>query len=765
MSLRGAEGGAAISEKTTNSDRNALGSNIVRRIILPQLEKEINRGRNFAPLRQMFYSMILASWYKMTLKDALLSRIYGNQSKVKVGVNQPDPGMNEEIFDRYLRAYKKGVFNYIKEDIDKVSRQPIPRKYFSGGTNFSMLAENGKIMHRFKDLDMMPSGDSLVSGNVWDAAILVGPTRQVGKSQDEAGEAINHKNYLKTVVWLSKKMNGQGIPEVRYTRVSTLTVGPDEEKAFLKGILKGKDIVLLTKETLKMAKKGNAKITLTNESGIIPDKYLGEKVILSGNVAEILDGFDANDDNLPEKLEKAPKIAIRVNEVFRVKVHDRSIDRYLYFLPFNRTALDQGNLRLSALGGGVRFKKGGLNYYRKYVDPQIRTIPGEDERDVRVIIQGKNLDKMLKMLKEADHIEDNVDHELEDELNGENGLFPAGVPKKWLSTDSAMDSQKEKTREELKTYGFSFPAKGPVEYNEEDNQTTWRPGTKWSPQEGKWRVKTWDSLRQITLYSFDSMIFYRKSRNPVYVTMADVFEDNGQVHRHPVLIKEFMYEGLPAYYAMAFIPGVSNLVDFQEKNGITFSDLINKRIQIIKYLSDRSLQPPYEFIYTSDGNVVPIDAKAVYSDDFRLIIPRIEAVQADILDQVAGPESAYKFYGRVKFEHPNQDEAMIGGVFKSFRKQIQFSRRQSSEVLGNPAMKAQALVKNGGINLNSGNMQMGIQKDGQGIELRLDPAMIERIKTEGFDGLEFNIQSIIPVTNLSLLLGLGSDTAHLQVLN
>src|SRR3989338_8029772 len=94
-----------------------LASQIVRDLILPSIEQEVNQGKNFAPLRQMFYSMILASWYKMALKDTILTQIYGNQSKVKVGINANNPTDKDKIFAQYLKAYKKGVFNYIKEDI------------------------------------------------------------------------------------------------------------------------------------------------------------------------------------------------------------------------------------------------------------------------------------------------------------------------------------------------------------------------------------------------------------------------------------------------------------------------------------------------------------------------------------------------------------------------------------------------------------------------------------------------------------------------
>ena len=40
------------------------------------------------------------------------------------------------IYQRYLKAFKKGVYNYIKEEPDPMTQEMIPRKYFSGGEVF-----------------------------------------------------------------------------------------------------------------------------------------------------------------------------------------------------------------------------------------------------------------------------------------------------------------------------------------------------------------------------------------------------------------------------------------------------------------------------------------------------------------------------------------------------------------------------------------------------------------------------------------------------
>ncbi len=110
---------------------HAISSKMIREIILPALEKEVNEGKNFAQLRQIFSGMVLATWYKKALKESMLGKIYADKAKV-IGVNQ-DPTNNEKIYQQYLVAFKKGVYNYIKEDVDKYTKQIIPRKYFSGG--------------------------------------------------------------------------------------------------------------------------------------------------------------------------------------------------------------------------------------------------------------------------------------------------------------------------------------------------------------------------------------------------------------------------------------------------------------------------------------------------------------------------------------------------------------------------------------------------------------------------------------------------------
>ncbi len=143
----------ATSELSEKSRVSLLAKNILQAIVIPQLTKEVNENKNFAQLRQVYNSLILATWYKKKIKDSILSQVYADKNKT-AGVqytsmdsrfrgNDSSEGGDdnkkndiESIYQRYLQAFKKGVYNYIKEEQDLVTQQAVPRKYFSGGVGF-----------------------------------------------------------------------------------------------------------------------------------------------------------------------------------------------------------------------------------------------------------------------------------------------------------------------------------------------------------------------------------------------------------------------------------------------------------------------------------------------------------------------------------------------------------------------------------------------------------------------------------------------------
>lgn len=146
-------GDVTVDELVSKQD---VSTQVIREIIIPEIEKEVNSGAVFANLRQIYNSMILAVWYKRALKESMLGEVYMDQGRVK-GVEQARQSDNQKIYEQYVQAFKVGVYNYIKEDLDPQTNQVVPRQYFSGGavpmTDQALLVEKRSASDIVADLE------------------------------------------------------------------------------------------------------------------------------------------------------------------------------------------------------------------------------------------------------------------------------------------------------------------------------------------------------------------------------------------------------------------------------------------------------------------------------------------------------------------------------------------------------------------------------------------------------------------------------------
>lgn len=143
--------------KPTNIDSAIanLTSQVMKEVVLPKIEQDVNYGANFATLRQMHNSFILAVWFKKKLKDSIYQN-YINKGKI-AGVDLADRNAKDKIYNLYIEAFKKGVFDYIKKDYDKNSGKYLSRRYYSGGIQPDANAvkittgEADAVLDRFSD--------------------------------------------------------------------------------------------------------------------------------------------------------------------------------------------------------------------------------------------------------------------------------------------------------------------------------------------------------------------------------------------------------------------------------------------------------------------------------------------------------------------------------------------------------------------------------------------------------------------------------------
>ncbi|MBF0594092.1 MAG: hypothetical protein HQL22_03920, partial [Candidatus Omnitrophica bacterium] len=115
---------------------------VMREVILPELEREVNEGKNFATVRQVYNALILATWLKRKIiKDGAGLSAYVDGNKV-AGVDHQEVNAAQHIWQQYVEAFKKGTVNLIREETDQFSGELIPRKYFSGGAKLGDCAEH-----------------------------------------------------------------------------------------------------------------------------------------------------------------------------------------------------------------------------------------------------------------------------------------------------------------------------------------------------------------------------------------------------------------------------------------------------------------------------------------------------------------------------------------------------------------------------------------------------------------------------------------------
>jgi hypothetical protein len=167
-----------------------MQTQVIREVILPEIEKEVNEGKTFANLRQIYYSMVLATWYKQALKESLLGKVYVDQTKTD-GVNINDPKEIEAIYNQYIDAFKKGAAGLIKEEYDPKAQQVISRKYMTGGAN---MVKKGLRRER----SLAPDQNMLAN-----SFVMVGTTIEEVKSGNAAMTAMYQ--YIEILERFSKK--------------------------------------------------------------------------------------------------------------------------------------------------------------------------------------------------------------------------------------------------------------------------------------------------------------------------------------------------------------------------------------------------------------------------------------------------------------------------------------------------------------------------------------------------------------------------------
>ena len=214
--------------ETTNRDIQM--DDVLREVIVPLLEQEVNEADHFAPLRQIYYSLVLARWYKESLGGNPLNAGYAGRNKVK-GIDLAGQNDTRELYGRYMEALDRGAFSLIREEKTEHAQESVPRRYFSGGVDF---AGGFPIDRAQTAAEVVVSGALLAVNGIFDLSMASFTGEQELSSRFEPGreetvdfaeltDAQKEEHYsrmARKIIWIEKIYSGIA----RYRLRNSITV-------------------------------------------------------------------------------------------------------------------------------------------------------------------------------------------------------------------------------------------------------------------------------------------------------------------------------------------------------------------------------------------------------------------------------------------------------------------------------------------------------------------------------------------------------------
>ncbi len=149
---------------------NQYSTQLIRELIIPRLTKEVNISKRYAPLRQVFFSLVMARWFKDTFGSSGSASAPGirvsENSYVKLidsgdltNLTSKDSWFKTYYFNEYKKSFEKGEYN-LKEDIYTPTGQVI-RSYVSGGVSSAIMTQ--KPTGTIEGNGLVPMGASSIA--------------------------------------------------------------------------------------------------------------------------------------------------------------------------------------------------------------------------------------------------------------------------------------------------------------------------------------------------------------------------------------------------------------------------------------------------------------------------------------------------------------------------------------------------------------------------------------------------------------------------
>ncbi|HLD82680.1 MAG TPA: hypothetical protein VI976_01885, partial [Candidatus Omnitrophota bacterium] len=112
---------------------NEYSTQLIKELIIPKLTQEVNTSKRYASLRQVFYSLVLAQWFKKNFANSTTANYTQLIDRQNLsGLTSKTSWSKETYFQEYQKSFKDGEYN-LKETLPTLLQGRVIRSYFSGG--------------------------------------------------------------------------------------------------------------------------------------------------------------------------------------------------------------------------------------------------------------------------------------------------------------------------------------------------------------------------------------------------------------------------------------------------------------------------------------------------------------------------------------------------------------------------------------------------------------------------------------------------------
>ncbi|MFH0762938.1 MAG: phosphoribosyltransferase [Candidatus Omnitrophota bacterium] len=216
---------------------NEYSSQLIRELIIPKLTKEVNSSKRYASLRQVYYSLILAQWFKARFSQQSLR---GGRQKAAdeaisprinslnlSGLTSKAPWLKTNCFQQYQKSFAEGEYN-IKEPVYTPTGQVV-RSYFSGGMKFDLgqIAPFGSVPSSGSPIVAIAGGNKLARPlnrnliEINSSSLVKATSASSAMGEDERGRPPNFtkEKIDGSVVYLHEVESMPTEEKIRYSRL------------------------------------------------------------------------------------------------------------------------------------------------------------------------------------------------------------------------------------------------------------------------------------------------------------------------------------------------------------------------------------------------------------------------------------------------------------------------------------------------------------------------------------------------------------------